>query len=197
METSVNQANAMSDLIKKRWSPRAFSDQEIAPAVLKSLFEAASWAASSYNEQPWRYIPTRKGEAAHQKLFSTLASGNQSWAGAAPILVLTLAKSDFSKAERPNRHAWYDLGASVAHFALQAATHDLYLHQMAGFDAAKARELFEIPDNFEPATVFALGYHGNAADLPEGVSEPGRDGRNRKSLEETVFDGDMITPYTF
>ncbi len=184
------------DLLKNRWSPRAFSDQPVESEKLLSLFEAARWSPSGGNSQPWAYlVATKEDGEAHQKLVETLMAGNKVWAVNAPVLVLTLA---YINPQRPGagRYGYYDLGQAVAHLTVQAAELGLHTHQMGGFDGQKARELFDIPADFEPMTVMALGYFGKVADLPEDLRERETAPRSRKSLDQFVFGGQWGEPLT-
>ena len=178
--------------IAKRWSPRAFADKPVETEKLLSVLEAARWAASSYNEQPWRFIlATRDEPEAFEQLLSCLREGNQGWAKGAPVLLLGLAKKTFSNTGGENRHAQHDLGQAVAQLTLQAAALDLYVHQMAGILPDKAEEVFEVPDEFEVVSGIALGYVGNPESLPEDLQAKegqGR-GRTRKPLSDLVFEG--------
>ena len=177
--------------IAKRWSPRAFADKPVEKEKLLRVLEAARWAASSYNEQPWRFILATQGEPeAFDKVLGCLREGNQNWAKSAPVLLLTLVKKTLSNTGGENRHARHDLGQAVAHLALQAAALDLYIHQMAGILPDKAREVFEVPDEFEVVSGIALGYVGNPESLPEDLQAKegqGR-GRTRKPLSDLVFE---------
>ena len=181
------------DLLKNRWSPRAFSSQPVEPEKLRSLFEAARWSPSGGNSQPWAYVVATKENPAHQKLVQTLMGFNTVWAENAPVLVLTLA---YLNPQRPggNHYGYYDLGQAVAHLSIQAAELGLHVHQMAGFDGQKARELFEIPADYVPTTVVALGYLGNAEDLPEELRQREAAPRTRKPLDEFVFSGQWGEP---
>ena len=183
------------DLLKNRWSPRAFSSQPVEPEKLRSLFEAARWSPSGGNSQPWAYVVATKENPAHQKLVQTLMGFNTVWAENAPVLVLTLA---YLNPQRPggNHYGYYDLGQAVAHLSIQAAELGLHVHQMAGFDAQKARELFEIPAGYVPTTVVALGYLGSAEDLPEELRQREAAPRTRKPLDEFVFSGQWGEPLT-
>ena len=183
------------DLLKNRWSPRAFSSQPVEPEKLRSLFEAARWSPSGGNSQPWAYVVATKENPAHQKLVQTLMGFNTVWAENAPVLVLTLA---YLNPQRPggNHYGYYDLGQAVAHLSIQAAELGLHVHQMAGFDAQKARELFEIPADYVPTTVVALGYLGSAEDLPEELRQREAAPRTRKPLDEFVFSGQWGAPLT-
>ena len=181
-------------LIEKRWSGRAFADREVEDEKIHSLFEAVRWAPSSMNEQPWRFIITHKGDTAYQKLFSALNAGNQLWTGDAPVLILTVVKTVFSKTGGLNTYALHDLGLAMGQFGLQATELGLNLHQMAGFDKEKARELFNLPENYEPATVIALGYLGDPGTLPEKHQQSEQAPQTRKKIEEFAFAGTWENP---
>lgn len=175
------------DLIRRRWSPRAYSGKEVTTAELKKLFEAARWAASSSNEQPWRFLVGRRGDETYQKIFNTLVEGNQSWAKSAPVLVLSVAKKVFSNNGKPNAYGMHDTGAASATLALQATANGLHTHSMAGFDREQARASFAIPSDYEIGAVTAIGYFGDPADLPERLQKMEESPRQRKPLEEFVF----------
>ena len=185
METTT----AIHPLITKRHSPRAFADTPVEAEKLDALFEAARWAASSYNEQPWRFIVASKGDAAYETLLEGLNPWNRSWAEAAPVLVYGIAKKHFSHNNAENRHAWYDLGAAVANFSIQAAELDLYLHQMAGIFPDKMEEALNVPDEYEVVVALALGYKGDVTSLPADLQEKETAPRQRKPLTELVFAG--------
>jgi len=177
------------DLLKNRWSPRAFSSQPVEKDHLLSLFEAARWAPSGSNLQPWAFIVTTSADPEpHARLVAALAEFNQMWAKDAPVLVLAVVQRE-REPGKPNPYATYDLGQSVAHLSVQATNLGLLVHQMAGFDHQKAREAVNLPEGFDPVTVFTIGYPGNAADLPERLRERELAPRARKPLSEFVFDG--------
>ena len=170
------------ELLARRWSPRAFSPRPVEPARLAQLFEAARWAPSSYNAQPWAFIvATREDAEGHNRLLSTLVDVNRQWARQAAVLILAIAKLDYDHAARPNRHAFYDLGQAVANLTVQATALDLHIHQMGGFDPRSARELFAIPTGYEPVAVLALGYQEGPPADPAA--------RMRKPLTDFVFSG--------
>ena len=180
----------MHDLIRRRWSPRAFADRPVEPEKLRSLLEAARWAPSSFNQQPWAYlVATREEPEAFGRLLTALMEGNRAWAARAPVLMLSVAKLDFDRNGQPNRHAFHDVGLATANLVTQATAMGLAAHQMAGFDAAKARELFAIPDGWEPVAAIALGYPGEASSLPAPLRDRELAARTRKPLEEFVFSG--------
>ena len=147
----LNRAPAVEDvlpLFHSRWSPRSFSDREVSTADLEKVFEAARWAASSFNEQPWRFLVGTRGSETYKKIFDTLMPFNQLWAASAPVLILGVAKTTFSHNNTPNRVALYDLGAAASYLTLQAAALGLATHQMGGFDPEAARKAFAISDDY-------------------------------------------------
>jgi nitroreductase len=177
----------VEDLILRRWSPRAFSDKEISAAELKTLFEAARWAASSSNEQPWRFLVGRRGDVVYQKIFNALVPFNQTWAGGASVLVLSVAKKTFTGKGNPNVHNLHDTGQATANLALQATANGLHTHSMAGFDREQVRASFAIPSDYDIGAVTAIGYFGDPASLPEKLRKIEESPRERKSLDQFVF----------
>jgi nitroreductase len=178
-------------LIKKRWSPRTFSDKPVDKEILRQLFDAARWAPSSYNEQPWRFIIATKEEPEEfEKLSEVMVEFNRNWASGAPVLVLTAIKKIFEMNENPNRVALHDLGQAVSYLTFEATRHDLYVHQMAGIDLDKARELYQIPDDYEPATMIAIGYMGELDNLPENLKDAETGKRSRMDIDDILFRGD-------
>ena len=165
--------NAITDypiheLMTKRWSPYCFDARPVTDEDLRSLFEAARWAPSSYNEQPWSYIvATREDNEEFERLLSCLVEGNQRWAASAPVLVLGIASLNFSRNGKPNRAAIHDLGQASANLALEATARGLYVHQMIGILPDKAREVYAIPEGHEPMTAIAVGYPGDPKDFPD------------------------------
>ena len=145
MENPAALDNQVHALIERRWSPYAFADKPVDPTDLHSLLEAARWAPSSYNEQPWRFIvATRDNPETYQRLLDCLVPANQEWAGKAPVLMLSVAALNFAKNGKPNRHALHDVGLASAMLAIEATDLGLAAHFMAGFDGNKARESFAI-----------------------------------------------------
>lgn len=174
-------------VISRRWSPRAFSAKPIATEDLRKIFSAATWSASSYNEQPWRFLVGRKGDATFQKIFDCLGEFNQAWAKSAAVLVLSAAKKTFSHNAAPNRFGLHDTGAATATLMLQATALGIHSHGMAGYDADKARAVFQIPDDYEMGAVIAMGYLGDASTLPDKLQKQETTPRQRKPLAEVVF----------
>jgi nitroreductase len=178
------------DFIVKRWSPRAFSDKPVPPDVLRSLFEAARWAASSYNDQPWSYIvATSDDEKNYSKMLGVLMDMNALWAKQAPVLAISVARQNFKHNGTPNRVALHDVGAANAQLTMEATSRGLLVHQMAGFHLDKAREVFGIPVGWEPVSAIAIGYPGDPETLPEKLREPELALRTRKPLSEFVMSG--------
>lgn len=178
----------LNDLLAQRWSPRAFSPRPVEPEKLVRLFEAARWSPSSMNEQPWRFVVATKNDApVYNALVATLSEGNRLWADRAPVLVLAVAQSTFSRNGRPNRHSLFDLGQAVANLTVEAVHLNLAVHQMGGFDAESTRKFFSIPQEFEPVVVFAVGYSDRPETLPEGLRQREESSRSRRPLESMVF----------
>ncbi len=172
-------------LLLKRWSPLSFSEQMISATQLEELFEAASWSASAFNEQPWEYIYATRGTEGFEKLWSCLLSGNQPWTKAASVLFVALQRNTFAKNGKPNPTAGHDLGMANAQLLLQAAHRDIYGHLMGGFDKAKTLELLGLSDDVSPVCMGALGYLGEADNLDSlGGNYKARElnGRNRKPV---------------
>ncbi|MFU8843174.1 MAG: nitroreductase family protein [Bacteroidales bacterium] len=180
--------NTPLDAIINRWSPRAFSNKEIESEKIELLFEAARWAPSSRNEQPWSYYYTIKNEqVAFDRFIDCLNPGNRVWAKHAAILVLSVAKKHFDYKDLPNRHALHDTGAANAYLVLQAAELGLQGHQMAGFDKEKTLKAFSLdPEKYDPVTFIALGYVGDPNALPDDLKESETASRKRKDKSEFV-----------
>ena len=180
----------VNDLIKNRWSPRAFSDKPVPPDVLRSLFEAARWAPSSNNEQPWAYIvATKDNQENFEKSLGALVEFNANWAKKAPVLAIAVAELAFAKNNAPNRNAQYDVGAASLQLSIEATARGLVVHQMAGFDPETAKEAYNIPQGWEPIAAMAIGYPGVASSLPEPYQSREKAPRTRKPIRESVMSG--------
>jgi len=178
------------ELIQNRWSPRAFSDKAVPQEVLRSLFEAARWAPSSSNEQPWAYIVATKDDAENfEKSLGALVEFNANWARKAPVLVIAVAELAFAKNNTPNRNAQYDVGAASLQLSIEATARGLVVHQMAGFDPETAKETYDIPQGWEPIAAMAIGYPGDASSLPEPLQSREKAPRSRKRIREFVMSG--------
>lgn len=161
-------------IFRHRWSPRSFADRDVSPADLKTIFDAVHWTASSFNEQPWRYFVGARGSETYKKIFSTLVEVNQQWARSAPVLILNAARTKFTHNSAANPVALYDLGASAATLAYQTTALGLFAHQMAGFDRDKARQVFNVPEEYIFGAAIALGYQGEPSRCPLNISSPRR-----------------------
>jgi len=178
------------ELIKNRWSPRAFAEKPVERPVLRSLFEAARWAPSSNNEQPWAYLVATKEDAENfAKMLGVLVEFNANWAKDAPVLALSVAHLKTNRDGKPNRVAVHDVGSATAQLTFEANTRGLLVHQMAGFDAQKARQAFAIPPDWEPVAAIAIGYPGNPESLPDKLRERELAPRTRKPVSEFVMTG--------
>lgn len=187
---SASTSYPINKLISERWSPYAFEDRSVSEADLCSLFEAARWSASSYNEQPWSYlIATRENSDQFQQLLSCLTEGNQSWAKDVPVLALGIASLKFTLNHEDNRAAIHDLGSASSNLAVEATARGIYVHQMIGIFPDKARDLFGIPEDYEAWTGLAIGYQGDPTTLPDGLKERDLKPRQRKPIEQFVFSG--------
>ncbi|MBL4715625.1 MAG: nitroreductase family protein [Bacteroidia bacterium] len=178
----------MHELIKKRRSPLAFSSQMIEQDQLDIIFEAGIWAASCFNEQPWRFIyATKDNEAEYNNILDCIVPGNQEWAQKAPILMITVAKTNFTQFDDPNVHAWHDVGMAMGNMSIQAISMDIYIHQMGGFISEKAIENLNIPDGYEPVAAVAMGYLGDPHELSDALRDRALSERTRKPFEELIF----------
>jgi len=176
------------ELLARRWSPYGLDPRPVPAAVLRSLFEAARWAPSSFNEQPWRYlVAVRQDKAAFADLLSCLGEFNQGWARDASALAIGVAALAFARNGKPNGAALHDLGAAAANLTLEATSRGLVVHQMAGILPDRVRELGRVPDGFQPLTALAIGYPRDPADLPEALRERDTAPRTRRPQEEFVF----------
>ncbi len=175
-------------IINERYSPVIFSSKKIEEYKLALLFEAARWAPSSYNEQPWRFIIGIKDQSdTYLKLLESLVEANRLWAKYAPVLVMSLAKKSSTVKNRPNRFAQYDTGMAVSNLLAQATAMGLFVHQMGGYNIEKAKELLQIDDDLEPMAVMAIGYKGDIDLFPEELKERERSKRFRKPLDEIIL----------
>ncbi|KQC33597.1 nitroreductase [Nonlabens sp. YIK11] len=180
------------DLIKNRWSPRAFADTPVSDTDLQSLFEAGRWAASSNNWQPWNIVWGKKGSEAYDRIMNVLVEFNQGWAKNAPVLMLGVFDKKTPDG-KDNFHALHDLGQFSANMAIQAQSMGIAIHQMAGLDHEKALKEFKFPDTYHVATAIAAGYYGGeVSDVPEDLQKEEKSERKRKKQDEFVFNGDYV-----
>jgi nitroreductase len=187
MEKRAETNYLIHELLQQRWSPRAFSSKVPSKELLCRLFEAARWAPSASNEQPWFFIVGKKGDDTFSKIFDTLVEFNQLWVKTAPFAAIALGKIKSAKSGKTNDWFAYDVGQSVAHFTFQATHEGLFVHQMGGFDKLKAAQLFNIPDGYEALTAFAFGYIGNYKELHPNLQKLEIVKRERKNINEFVY----------
>jgi nitroreductase len=190
MEKLADTSYPIESLLQRRWSPRAFADRPVEPEKLLRLLEAARWSASCTNQQPWYFIVASREDAAeYARLLSCLRENNQQWAARAPVLMASVAKMSFDANGQPNRYAFHDVGLAVANMIVQATALGLFVHQMAGFYPEKVREIYGVPEGFEPVAGIVLGYPGDPATLSEDLQQREIAPRVRKPLETFVFRG--------
>ncbi len=188
-------AQPIHDLLRLRWSPRAFADRPVEPEKLRSVLEAARWAPSAANQQPWHFVVARREDsAAFERLLGTLMEGNVRWAKDAPVLLLVVAKQYTDREGNATLRSLYDAGLAVGNLSAQATALGLHLHQMGGFHHDKAREALRIPDGYEPVAMIALGYLGDHETLPDDLRQRELAPRSRKPLQEFVFTGQWGEP---
>ena len=183
IETSFD----LHPFFRQRWSPRSFSNEPILEEQVLELIEAARWAPSANNEQPWLFYYGLKGATQFDDLWNTLAPGNRPWAKNAAVLMVTMIRKTFTKNGNPNPWALHDLGMANAQLILQATHRNIYGHFMAGFDKGKIKETLTLPEDIEPVAMLALGHLGN----PEQLEEPykGRElsARSRLPIQDIIY----------
>lgn len=162
-------ARPIESIFVRRWSPRAMSGTPIAPDVLATLFEAARWAPSTYNEQEWRFLYAHREGPHWATFFDLLAEGNRAWCHRAGVLVVVLSHRVFVRNGKPNPVHSFDAGAAFENFALQGAAMGLVVHGMMGFDYDRARTALAVPDDYAVEAMIAIGHPGDPADLPESL----------------------------
>jgi nitroreductase len=190
MKKPASAAHPINELIRERWSPRAFLPKAVETGRLLSVLEAARWAPSSYNEQPWFFIVARAEDGEDfQKLLGCLVEANQAWAKGAPVLMISVAKTTFDRNGKPNRVAVHDVGLASENMVLEAVEQGLVAHGMGGIDVEKIRVVYGLPENCEAVAGWALGYEGEADTLPEQFQEAERAPRERRGLSQFVFGG--------
>ena len=174
------------DVIKNRWSARSFSAKEISQETVNQFFESASWAFSSMNEQPWRYIYAFRDEPVFEKIWDCLLPGNKPWSKKAAVLIVSLANTKFSNGNS-NKHSYHDVGAANTNLLLEATANNVYGHVMGGIDYAKIRGEFNLPEHLECVAVIALGYLNEHNNLDEPFRSRELMTRTRKAISEISF----------
>ena len=180
--------HAVEPLIYRRWSPRAMSGEAIADHEIEALFDAARWAPSCFNEQPWRFLFARRDTPHWNTFFALMVEGNQRWARNAAVLIVTVSRRSFERNDSPSRTHSFDSGAAWQCLALQGSALGLVVHGMAGFDYEAARERLEIPDNYQVEAMIAVGRPGRIEDLDESLRERERPS-DRRPVREFAFEG--------
>ena len=184
-------------ILAERWSPRAWQDRPVEEEKLVRAFEAARWAASSGNEQAWRFLVARRHfDASWEDALACLVEGNLEWAHAAPVLVITAAAKETSRG-RPYKHAWHDLGLAMGNLSAQAMADGLHVHHMGGILPDEARRRFRVPDDFDIVTAVTIGYLGDPDSLSERRRESELAPRTRRPLAQTLFTAEWSTPSPF
>jgi len=193
IEKIANTEFDIHPILKRRWSPRTFSDMPISDVDIKTLLEAGRWAPSSNNIQPWKIIWGVKGSETYERIFKHLAEFNQSWVVNAPLLILTAYDTKMPDG-KDNFHALHDLGLFLAQMTFQAEHNGIAAHQMAGVDFEKAKTEFRLPNDFHVASAVAFGYYGgDVENLPEKLKKlEQQTERERKSIIEFSFNGDFV-----
>ncbi len=170
--------------LSQRRSLLAFSTKPVEQIVLDTLFEAARWAPSSFNEQPWRFLYAHRTDAAYRRFLDCLVEANRVWAGNAPVLLLTVAKTFYEYNHNPNGFALYETGMAMGNLLAQATEMGLVVHQMGGYSKEQAIKTLGIPDGYEPVAMAAIGYYGNPLELPPELRERERQERSRLAVYE-------------
>ncbi|HRF82670.1 MAG TPA: nitroreductase family protein [Flavobacteriales bacterium] len=176
-------------VLNARFSNRAFSEREVSDAELELVLEAARWAPSSMNEQPWRFLVTRRGGEGHATLLAALNQSNQVWADKAPVLILAMVHRTLSRNGHENFHARHDLGLATAQFTAQATALGLGVHILGGFNSDMARESFNIPEELDVVSVLVLGFPGDPEQLSDNLKERELRRSERRPLELLVSYG--------
>lgn len=177
------------DVITNRWSPRAFDDQAVDYDKIHLLFEAAKWAPSSRNAQPWRFIFATKKMPDYKAFIDLMTEANQVWASTAPLLVMPLAQVISTYKNRPNRLAFYETGMAVGNLLAQATAMGLVVHQLSGYDEERAKEVLVIPTRYEPMSILAIGYKGKNARLSSDDAAWEKRERNRMEISKFLVQG--------
>lgn len=177
-------------LIRERRSIRAFADKSISDDVMLRLLEAARWAPSSMNDQPWRFIVAFRNSPEFDAMLQTLNESNRIWASNGAAMIFVITSKEHSNG-MPNKYAWHDVGLAIGNLSLQAMEEGIYLHQMGGFNTALALEKFKVPESYDAVSMIVLGYPGDPNQLPERLKEREFKIRERRPLSSLVFSGEF------
>lgn len=188
MEKPAAAEHPIHDMMVRRWSPRAFAPRPLPREQVLTLLEAARWAASSFNQQPWHFlVATREDEERFAALLDCLVPGNQVWARNASMLIVTVTKQTFDHNDKPNSCCVHDIGLAACQLVLQATEMGLATHQMAGIEPDKIRARYGVPEGYDPVTAIAVGYSGDPDSLPDDLREMELEARARRPFAEWVF----------
>ncbi|HUX55856.1 MAG TPA: nitroreductase family protein [Bacteroidales bacterium] len=183
------------EIIKERWSPYSFSSNPVEDFKLKAMFEAAGYAPSSNNEQPWLFVySTQQNKKVFDDYLGFLVEANREWAKCAYVLVISMVRKNFSYNDKPNRYAFHDTGMAVSNLLLQALAMDIYVHQMGGFSVDKVREYFKLNDDIEPVAIMAVGYLGDGISLTPELLKRDDTRRSRKPVNDFTFNNSLSDP---
>jgi len=183
------------EIIQERWSPYSFSSTPVEEFKLKAMFEAAGYAPSCNNEQPWMFVySTQKEVKIFNDYLGFLVDSNRVWAKDAYALVISMARTKFSYNNKPNRHAFHDTGMAVSNLLIQALAMDVYVHQMAGYSVDKVKDYFKLNDDIEPVAMMAVGYMGDGVSLSPELLKRDEKRRPRKSANEFTFKNSLSDP---
>jgi nitroreductase len=175
------------ELLKKRWSPRAFDEKPVEKEKIQSILEAARWAPSSMNQQPWRFIVGIQPDETFHKILETLVSLNQLWAKSVPVLIATFGRKFMNNSEKNNLSYQYDVGQAVAHLSIEAMNQGLYVHQMSDFEPKQMVDAFDVPFEYKPLTVVAVGYMGDVDKLHPRMQADEKKRRERFETKDLVY----------
>jgi nitroreductase len=183
------------EIIQERWSPYSFSPAPVEKFKLKAMFEAAGYAPSCNNEQPWTFVfTTREDKDIFDDFIGFMVDGNKVWAKNAYAIVISMARTRFSHSDKPNRWAFHDTGMAVAHLLLQAQALDVHVHQMAGYSIEKVKEYFKLGDDIEPIAMMAIGYLGDGSLISPELLKRDEKRRPRRGINEYVFKNSLTDP---
>ncbi|MBL8151718.1 MAG: nitroreductase family protein [Blastocatellia bacterium] len=190
MEKFAETSYPVADVVRKRWSTVIFSEKLIEREKLLSLIEAARWASSCFNEQPWSFIVATKDDLEeYAKMLDCIVEGNREWASTAPVLMISVAKLHFDRNGSPNRHSYHDVGLAIGNMVTQATEMGIHMHQMGGFYLDKTREVYSIPETHDPVAAIALGYLGEIDSASEALQNREKSPRSRKTIDKFLFSG--------
>jgi nitroreductase len=183
------------EIIEERWSPYSFSSVPVEEFKLKAMFEAAGYAPSCNNEQPWVFVyTTRENLELFDTFLGFMNETNQLWAKNAYAIIISMARTKFSHSGKPNRFSFHDTGMAVSNLLLQAFSMDIYVHQMGGYSVEKVKNYFNLNDDIEPVAMMGVGYLGDGESLPAELFKKDEKRRLRKSLKEFVFKNSLSDP---